>query len=101
MSKIESFFSDYANNEVETHGDTESMCETFQGIMSGFAVEICEIDDGAHYTLSIVAHDVTAWNITADAFDVAQREGKGATLYRFETLAGAQEALSAFLSAAL
>lgn len=100
ISDTDDFFSAYQNSEVADHGDTESLLEVFQGIMSGFFVEICQINDGAHYTLSIAPHEAQAWN----CFEVDRAEAFAApvrSLYRFETLEAAQGALSAFLRAAL
>lgn len=101
-SKIETFFGDYANNAIEEiPEDHHSLLEIFQGCLSGFAIELLEMNDGEFFVLSLHAHQIDDWNISDDRFHALLTRATGSTLYRFETLEEAQGALSRFLSATL
>jgi hypothetical protein len=94
---IDTFFSDFANCEVDAR-DYSELLEIAQIVISGFYIEVLEIDDGAHYVLAIAPHADAAWNIRDSASPLIEVE---ATWYRFETLHAAKEALARFLSAAI
>jgi hypothetical protein len=101
MSKIEDFFADFANSECDSSAlDGDVLCEMFQGVMSGHAVELIEMNDGEYYVLAIYAHGVQAWNCSeAGRFAAIQGNNLGESLYRFETIGGARDALSRFMAA--
>ena len=108
---IESFMCDYFNyamSEQEAR-EYDSLLELFQGVCEGFYFDLCTINDGAYYMLSITPHGVRNWNVSDKHPSALPRENATnpdapylvGTHYRFETLAGALAALAAFQRAAV
>lgn len=101
IKDVEDFFSAFQGSAADSL-EYDSLLEVFQGVMTGFVVELCELDDGARYSLMIGAHSVRDWNITDDAFSACiVSAGDDRTTYVFKTLGEAQEALATFLRVAL
>jgi len=100
MARIEMFFGEFASSECDDSAlEGDSLGEIFQGVMTGHAVELIEMNDGEYYVLAIYAHSVQAWNLGDTPFRDVQ--GRDSTLYRFESLSGALTALERFQSASL
>lgn len=103
MAHIEDFFSTYHNSACDggaLNGDV--LTELFQGVLTGHAVELIQMNDGAYYVFVIYAHDVHAWNCSEEGnfhtvIGSAPRAGRG--YYRFEQLEHANEAVASFLLA--
>lgn len=96
--KIETFFSDFANSEIDTHDDYDQFLEIARGTLNGFKWELAEMNGGAYYVLDITAHSDKAWNLGSY---IGPDYTEGTSLYRFQTIEGAREALNRFLNAAL
>ena len=99
IDAIDTFFSDFANSEIEGHGDEwYALLEVLRMQFHRFTVELCEMNDGAYYHLEVISH-------TDDELMSSDRahatEESGTSFYRFETKAGALEAITRFLAAAL
>jgi hypothetical protein len=106
LAHIETFFADYANSACDGDAalDGDALLELFQGVLTGHAVELIQMNDGEYFVLGIYSHDVHAWNCSEEGnfhVIVANAPKEGREYYRFPSLGAAIEALQIFTEASL